>query len=76
MVVAFILIVTEIKASEDQIIRELRASEYVKEVYPVYGVYDIIVKVEAKNMAQLKEIIDQHIRVINGIRSTLTMVEA
>jgi len=75
MVVAFVLIVTEIKASEDQIIHELKKSEHVKEVYPVYGVYDIIVKVEAKNMAQLKEIIERHIRVTNGIRSTLTMIE-
>jgi DNA-binding Lrp family transcriptional regulator len=75
MVVAFVLIVTEVKASEDKIIHELKKSEHVKEVYPVYGVYDIILKLEAKNMAQLREIIDRHVHVINGIRSTLTMIE-
>jgi DNA-binding Lrp family transcriptional regulator len=75
MVIAFVLIVTEIKASEDQIIRELKKNEHVKEVYPVYGIYDIIVKIEARNMARLNEIIERRIRVVNGIRSTLTMIE-
>ena len=40
----------------------------------VYGVYDIIAKVEAENMDKLKEIISWKIRRLDKVRSTLTML--
>ncbi|MHC1586518.1 MAG: Lrp/AsnC ligand binding domain-containing protein, partial [Candidatus Hecatellaceae archaeon] len=46
----------------------------VKEAYIVYGVYDIIAKVEAETMDKLKEIITWNIRRLEKVRSTLTMM--
>ena len=46
----------------------------VKEAYIVYGVYDIVAKVEAENMEKLKEIVSWNIRRLEKVRSTLTML--
>jgi DNA-binding Lrp family transcriptional regulator len=70
---AFVLINTEIGA-EEEILQELRKISNVKEAYVVYGVYDIIAKVEAENMDKLKEIISWKIRRLDKVRSTLTML--
>ncbi|HID90660.1 TPA: Lrp/AsnC family transcriptional regulator [Candidatus Bathyarchaeota archaeon] len=75
MTMAFILINGEIAAEED-VLRELRKIEQVKEAYVVYGVYDIIVRVEAKDMEELRSIVTQRIRRIDDVRTTLTMVVA
>ena len=71
MTMAFVMINAEL-GSEDELVRELRKLNNVREVHPVYGVYDIVVKVEAETMNQLKEVISG-IRKLNKIRSTLTM---
>ncbi|MCS7126410.1 MAG: Lrp/AsnC ligand binding domain-containing protein [Aigarchaeota archaeon] len=70
---AFVLINTEIGA-EEEILQELKKIINVKEAYVVYGVYDIIAKVEAENMDKLKEIISWKIRRLDKVRSTLTML--
>jgi len=46
----------------------------VKESYIVYGVYDIIAKVEAESMDKLKESITWNVRRLDKVRSTLTMI--
>ncbi|MCF8884839.1 MAG: Lrp/AsnC ligand binding domain-containing protein [Nitrososphaerota archaeon] len=70
---AFVLINTEIGA-EEEILQELKKIPNVKEAYIVYGVYDIVAKVEAENMDKLKEIISWKIRRLDKVRSTLTML--
>lgn len=70
---AFVLINTEIGA-EEEILQELRKIPNVKEAYVVYGVYDIVAKVEAENMDKLKEIISWKVRRLDKVRSTLTML--
>ena len=45
----------------------------IKEAYTVYGVCDIIARVEADTMQELKEIVSGKIRKLEGIRSTLNM---
>lgn len=70
---AFVLINTEIGA-EEEIVQELKKIPNVKEAYVVYGVYDIVAKVEAENMDKLKEIISWKIRRLDKVRSTLTML--
>lgn len=71
--VAFVLINAEL-GSEEDLARELRKIEGVSEVYIVYGVYDIIAKVEADSMEKVKEIITWKIRRLPKVRSTLTMI--
>lgn len=73
MPVAFVFINAETGA-EDDIMKELRRIPEIKEAYAVYGVYDIVAKVEAEAMDKLRETIAQKVRKVNGIRSTLTMV--
>lgn len=73
MPVAFVLINAEI-GSEDEVVTELRKISTVKESYVVYGVYDIVAKVEAESMDKLKEIVTWKIRRLDKVRSTLTMI--
>ena len=59
---------------ETTLVNELKKTPNVTEVYAVYGVYDIIVKVEADSMEKLREAIATKLRRITGIKSTLTMI--
>jgi DNA-binding Lrp family transcriptional regulator len=70
---AFVLINAEI-GSEDEVLKELRKLGNVKESYVVYGVYDVVAKVEAESMDKLKEIVTWKIRRLDKVRSTLTMI--
>ncbi len=70
---AFVLINAEL-GSEDQLIQRLRSIPNVTEVFFVYGVYDIVVKVEAETMEKVKDTITSQIRRLEKVRSTLTMV--
>jgi len=59
--------------SEDQVLKDIKALGWVQEAYVSYGVYDLVLKVEADSMEQLKELVHQ-LRVINNVRSTLTLI--
>ncbi len=73
MPTAFVLINTEIGA-EAEVLESLKSVEGIAEAYAVYGVYDIIAKVTAENMDKLKEIVTWHVRRLDKVRSTLTMI--
>jgi DNA-binding Lrp family transcriptional regulator len=73
MPLAFVLINTEIGA-EEEVLQQLRQLPSIKEAYLVYGVYDIVAKVEAESMDKLKEIVSWNIRRLEKVRSTLTML--
>lgn len=60
--------------AEEELARELRGVENVNEVYVVYGVYDMVAKVEADSMEKVKETITWRIRRLDKVRSTLTMI--
>lgn len=70
---AFVLMNAEL-GSEDSIVNELKKIEGVKEVYQVYGVYDIVAQVESNTMERVKETITWKLRKLNGVKSTLTMI--
>jgi len=71
--IAFVLINTEI-GSENEVLKILKKVPGVKEAYSVYGVYDIIAKIQADTMDKLKEMVTWHIRRLDKVRSTLTMI--
>ena len=73
MPLAFVLINAEI-GSENDVLAELKKIDNVKEAYVVYGVYDIIAKVEADTMDKLKSMVTWRIRRLDKVRSTLTMI--
>jgi DNA-binding Lrp family transcriptional regulator len=70
---AFVLINADLGA-EENLVKELKGIEFVKEVYVVYGVYDIVAKVESDTMEKVKETITWKIRRLDRVRSTLTMI--
>jgi len=70
---AFVLVNTEI-GSESEVLTALKKVDGVQEAYTVYGVYDIIAKIGAETMDKLKEIVTWHIRRLDKVRSTLTMI--
>uniref|UniRef100_A0A7J3ZI92 Lrp/AsnC family transcriptional regulator n=1 Tax=Fervidicoccus fontis TaxID=683846 RepID=A0A7J3ZI92_9CREN len=70
---AIVLINAEI-GSEEEVFEEVSKIPEVSQAYIVYGVYDIIAKVDAKSMEELKEIIAAKIRKLPKVRSTLTMI--
>jgi DNA-binding Lrp family transcriptional regulator len=73
MSVAFVLINAEI-GSEKEVLEGLGKVKNVIEAHMVYGVYDIVAKVEAETMEKLKETITWKIRRLDKVRSTLTMI--
>jgi DNA-binding Lrp family transcriptional regulator len=70
---AFVLINVE-SGSEDDVLKELKTVEGVKEAYFSYGVYDIITKINADTMDKLKELVTRRIRTLSKVRSTLTLI--
>lgn len=70
---AFVLINVE-SGTEEEIIAELKKIEGVEEAYFSYGVYDIITKVKADSMENLKEMVTRKIRTLGKVRSTLTLI--
>lgn len=69
---AFVLVNTDL-GSEDELQSELKKIEGIVGVCQVYGIYDVVVEVEAESDKKLKEIIFSRIRVLEHVRSTLTL---
>ena len=72
MVLAFVLVNTEL-GQEKEVLGKLRAIPSVRDTYEVYGMYDIILKVEADSRNAFQQAVTV-IRRVAGVRSTLTMV--
>ena len=78
MPIAFILLNSDLGSDQEIIgkIKEMLAVEkgLSFEVQGVYGIYDIVVKIEAANADLLRSIITSKIRKIDKVQSTLTMM--
>jgi len=76
--IAFILLNSDLGSDQEIIgkIKEMLAVEKGLnfEVQGVYGIYDIVVKIEADNADLLRSIITSKIRKIDKVQSTLTMM--
>jgi DNA-binding Lrp family transcriptional regulator len=73
MPMAFVLINAEI-GSEEEVLKELKKVEGVVEAFVVYGVYDVVAKIKSDTMDKLKDLVTWHVRRLNKVRSTLTMI--
>ena len=73
MPMAYVLITTETGAV-DSVLASLKKMDPIIETYMVYGVYDIVAKIGADSMDKLKEIVTWHVRRLDKVRSTLTMI--
>jgi len=70
---AYLLLNVE-TGTEKEVINNLETLQEVKEARMVYGVYDIVVRVEAETMEELKNVVSWTIRRLDRVRSTMTMI--
>ena len=61
--------------SEESIIDELKKFDSVREVNPVIGAFDIIIKLESPNLQEIRDNIVKDIRKIKNIISTVTLMD-
>ena len=73
MEIAYILIVSEI-GSEQHVIKNLLRIDEIKDVNRVWGAYDVVVKIIGPTSDAVKEIIKEKIRVIDGIKTTVSLM--
>jgi DNA-binding Lrp family transcriptional regulator len=73
MPIAYVLINYDI-GTEENIIGKLKNVPGVMEVSEVNGVYDIVIKIASQTLDDLKDTITRHIRTIDTIRSTMTLI--
>ncbi len=73
MASAYLLLNVE-TGTEEEVINKLKGLQEVKEAWMVYGVYDIVVRVKAETMEELKNIVSWTIRRLDRVRSTMTMI--
>ena len=71
-IVAYILLITD-SVNTEEIYKKLKSMEQVKEVHMIYGDYDIIFKVEVKNLAMLSNF-TMDIRKNFNIKSSSTLI--
>ncbi len=69
---AFVLINTNL-GTEAALQSELKKVEGVVGVYQVFGIYDVVVVIEAESEEQIKDIVFSRIRTLKYLRSTLTL---
>ena len=73
MTTAFVLINAEL-GTEESLVANLKKIQNVDEVYIVYGVYDIVVKIVSDSLDNVKQTITSQIKRSDQVRSTLTMI--
>lgn len=71
-IVAYILLITD-SVNTEEIYKKLKSMEQVREVHMIYGDYDIIFKVEVKNLAELSTF-TMDIRKNFNIKSSSTLI--
>ncbi len=70
--IGFVLIGTA-PTKEKEVYQALLKVKEVVELYPLFGDYDLIAKVEAPDYNMIGEIVVSRIRAIDGVRTTKTL---
>ncbi|MFX0065186.1 MAG: Lrp/AsnC ligand binding domain-containing protein [Candidatus Hermodarchaeota archaeon] len=73
MATAYILINTEV-GYENNVRQQLVTINGIKDLTVVYGLYDIIIKIEQPTIKDLKALIFSKIRKLEHVKSTITLV--
>jgi DNA-binding Lrp family transcriptional regulator len=73
MPLVFVLLNVETGA-EKEVLENIRKIPEVKASYVVYGVYDIVAMLESDTLDKLREMITKKIRLLDKVRSTMTMI--
>ena len=70
--VGFVLIDTE-PNREKEVYKVLLKVPHIVELYPLFGEYDLIAKVEADSFDAIGDLVVKSIRTIDGVRATKTL---
>ena len=73
MAIGFILIST-VSAKENEVYSALLKVSEITELHLLFGDYDLIAKVEAKDFDSLGKIVAEEIRSIDGVADTETLI--
>jgi len=74
MAIGFVLI-TSATAHEHEVYKKLSRVSEIVELYPLFGEYDLLAKIEADDFDNLGAIVINKIRSIEGVRFTTTFTE-
>ena len=70
---AFVLLNTEL-GQESKIIEALEGVGEIVQIYSLYGIYDLIIEMEAETMDKVKEVVFNKIRRLDNVKSTITLL--
>lgn len=70
---AYVLINTEL-GQEAAVVDELSKVPGINSASSLYGIYDVIVEVEADTMEKVKEIVFNNIRRLDIVKTTITLI--
>lgn len=70
---AYVLLNTDL-GKESEVINSISEVKEIKKTHALYGIYDVIVEVEADSMDRIKEIVFNYIRRNNDVKSTITLL--
>jgi DNA-binding Lrp family transcriptional regulator len=70
---AFVLLNTEL-GQEPGIVEVLEDVEEITAIHSLYGIYDLIIEMEAESMDKVKEIVFNRIRRLENVKSTITLL--
>jgi len=73
MPLAFVLVNVE-AGTDREVLDNIKKVPEVKQAYMVYGVYDIVAKVESESLEELRDVVSRQIRRLEGVRSTVTLI--
>ena len=73
MTQAYILLNVE-GGTEDIVLSQIKCIAGVEQSYVSYGVYDLIIKLKADTMQELKDVVTHKIRTIKQVQSSLTLL--
>ena len=73
MVIAFVLVTTA-AGKEREVFEDIGKVPGVKDVHPLFGEYDIIIKVEAASHEDIGNVVVDFIRNIPGVLDTKTLM--
>jgi len=70
---AYVLLKVEM-GSEKEVLDYFKETPDIKETHQLYGVYDLLIRVETETMQELKDLINNRIKSIGKIRSTTPLI--
>jgi len=59
---------------ENEVYQKLRTTSGVVEVHPIFGEYDILLKIECPDIDSIGEVVIKRIRSIKGVVDTKTLI--